>query len=76
MPPHVTHYPFDMEALTDTQVGPLISLPLSSGIWLTGLAPRLRRHLIQLQDGLPSGHDEVNARSNESDDNLSQFNLS
>ena len=76
MPPHVIHYPFDMEALTDAQVGRLIPLPLSSGIWLTGLAPRLRRHVIQRQKGLPNGHDEVNARSNKSENNLSQFNLS
>ena len=76
LPPHVTHYTIDMEALTDAQVGPLIPLPLSSGILLTGLAPRLRRHVIQRQEGLPVGHDEVDARSNESDDNLSQFNLS
>ena len=75
LPPHVTHYPFDMEALTDAQVGPLIPLPLSSNIGLTGLAPRLRRHVIQRQEGLPNGHDEVDARSNESEDNLSQFNL-
>ena len=65
-----------MEALTDAQVGPLISLPLSSGFGLTGLAPRLRRHEIQRQDGLPRGLDKVDARSNESEDNLSQFNLS
>ena len=32
LPTHVTHYPFDMEALTDAQVGPLIPLPLSSGV--------------------------------------------
>ena len=76
LPVHVSHYPFDMEALTDVQVGPLIPLPLSSGVGLTGLTPRLRRHVIQRQDGLPCGLDEVDARLTESKDNLFQFNFS
>ena len=76
LPPHVTHYPFDMKALTNAQVGPLIPLPLSRGVGITGLVRRLRSHEIQRQDLLDRGQDEVDGRSNELKYTLFQFNFS
>ena len=75
LPLHVTHLPFDMEALTDAQVGPLDThtAPLSSGLGLTGLAPR--RRVLQRQLGRPRGLDEVDLRSNDFDNDISQFNF-
>ena len=63
-----------MEALTDAQVGPLRPAMMSSGLGLTGLAPR--RHVLQRQLGRPGGLDEVDRRSNDFDNDISQFNFS
>ena len=75
LPSHVTYPPFDMDALTDAQLDlGLRSAPMSSGLGLTGLAPR--RCMLQRQHGLPRGLDEVDWRSNDSENNISQFNFS
>ena len=76
LPSHVTNLPYDMEDLTDAQVSPLVPYraPLSSGLGLTGLAPR--RRVLQRQLGRSGGLDEVDRRSNDSDNDISQFNSS
>ena len=71
---HVTHLPFDMEALTDAQVGPLRPALMSSGLGLTGLAPR--RRVLQRQLAYQRSLDEVDLRSNDFEHDISQFNLS
>ena len=71
LPSHVTHPPFDMDALTDAQLGPLRPTLMSGGL---GLAPR--RRLLQRQLALPRGLDEVDWRSNDSENDTSQFNFS
>ena len=66
LPPHVTHLPFDMDALNEAQVDMLLSTgprtPSMSGFeGLIGLPPR--RRVLQRQHGLPRGMDEVDGRA-------------
>ena len=74
LPSHVTHLPFEMEAPTDTQLGPFRPAQMSSGLGLTGLVPR--RHLLQHQLANTRSLDEIDWRSNVSNKYVSQFNFS
>ena len=69
LPSHVTHPPFDMDDLTDAQLGPLRPALMSSGLVLTGLASR--RRVLQRQLALLHGLDEVDWRSNDSENDIS-----
>ena len=42
LPPHVTHEPFDISALSEVRAEINLSSPLSNGAGLKGLAPRTR----------------------------------
>ena len=75
LPSHVTYPPFDMDALIDAQLGWILRPALmSSGQGLTGLAPRRRVLVRQLAN--PHGLDEIDMRSNDSENDTSQFNFS
>ena len=75
LPSHVTYPPFDMDALTDAQLGlGLRPAPMSSGLGLAGLASR--RRLLQRPLAFRRGLDEVDWRSNDSENDISQFNFS
>ena len=67
LPPHVTHLPFDIEAVNDAQVDMMLRTgprtPSLSGVeGLMGLPPR--RRVLQRQHGLPRGMDEVDMHAN------------
>ena len=64
-----------MKAVTDAQLGLALRLaPMSSGQGLTGLAPR--RRVLQRQLALPRCLYEVDWRSNNSENDISQLNFS
>ena len=65
LPPHVTHEPFDISALSEVRLKINSSYPLSSGAGLTGLALRIR--IIQRQNCIP--------RASDSENDISQFNF-
>ena len=81
LPPHVTHLPFDMVAVSDAQVEALareqrnnrLTPSLSSGIGLTGLVPQ--RRVLHRLHGLPRGMDEVDARNDDPENDHSNFNF-
>ena len=75
LPNHVTLQPFEMDALTDAQLGlTLRSALFSSSQGVTEVAQR--RRVLQCLQILPRGLDEVDLRSNDSENDISQFNLS
>ena len=69
---HVAYPPFDIDALIDAQLGLGLRPPLmSSGQGLTGLAPR--RCVMQRRFGYPRDLNEAYWRSDDFENDISQF---
>ena len=78
LPPHVTHLPFDIDALSEAHADEIVRrnrrvLSLSSGAGLTGLAPQ--RRVLQRQHGLPRGLDEVDGPDSDQENDRANFNF-